>query len=91
MIGTYVLRADIMTLTTNKLRQLEQNLLRNFAEAFKKYDFLVGPTAATTAFKLGEFTDDPLAMYLNDIMTVAANLVGIPAITLPVGSMMGCL
>jgi aspartyl-tRNA(Asn)/glutamyl-tRNA(Gln) amidotransferase subunit A len=54
-----------------------------FNEAFKKYDLLLGPTTPSPAFKLGEKSGDPLALYLEDVMTVAVNLVGIPAISIP--------
>jgi aspartyl-tRNA(Asn)/glutamyl-tRNA(Gln) amidotransferase subunit A len=60
-------------------------LTRDFEEAFKKVDVIVGPTSPTPAFKLGEKVDDPLAMYLADIYTVTANLAGIPGISIPVG------
>jgi aspartyl-tRNA(Asn)/glutamyl-tRNA(Gln) amidotransferase subunit A len=60
-------------------------LINEFEATFKNVDFLVGPTAASTAFKIGENTTDPLKMYLTDIMTVAANLTGSPAISISVG------
>jgi aspartyl-tRNA(Asn)/glutamyl-tRNA(Gln) amidotransferase subunit A len=60
-------------------------LINEFAAAFEKVDFLVGPVAPTTAFKIGQNANDPLQMYLADIMTVAANIVGIPAISVPAG------
>jgi aspartyl-tRNA(Asn)/glutamyl-tRNA(Gln) amidotransferase subunit A len=59
-------------------------LIEAYQEAFKKYDVLVGPTSPTTAFKLGE-KQEPLSMYLSDVMTVSASLVGIPAISVPAG------
>jgi len=59
-------------------------IIKEFKEAFKKYDFLVGPVSPTTAFKIGEKTNNPLSMYLADIMTVAANIAGVPAISIPV-------
>jgi aspartyl-tRNA(Asn)/glutamyl-tRNA(Gln) amidotransferase subunit A len=60
-------------------------LTRDFEEAFKQVDVMAAPTAPTAAFKLGEKTDDPLAMYLADIYTVTANLAGIPGISVPCG------
>ncbi|NDC21819.1 hypothetical protein EBZ57_00425 [bacterium] len=60
-------------------------MINEFNDAFNEYDFLLGPVAPTTAFKIGENTKDPLQMYLSDVMTVAANLAGIPAISLPAG------
>ena len=60
-------------------------LKRGFAEAFKTVDAIVTPTSPTPAFKIGEKASDPLAMYLADIFTVTANLVGVPAISVPCG------
>ena len=58
---------------------------RDFAAAFEQVDVLISPTSPTTAFKLGEKLDDPLAMYLNDVATIPANLAGVPGLTLPGG------
>ena len=58
---------------------------RDFAAAFEQVDVLASPTAPTTAFKIGEKLDDPLAMYLNDIATIPANLAGVPGISIPSG------
>jgi aspartyl-tRNA(Asn)/glutamyl-tRNA(Gln) amidotransferase subunit A len=85
MLGTYALSAgyyDAYYLKAQKVRSL---LARDFDEAFAKVDVIVTPTTPTPAFKLGEKTDDPLAMYLADIFTVTANLVGVPGITVPCG------
>ena len=85
MLGTYALSAgyyDAYYLKAQKVRTL---LTRDFEEAFKKVDAIVTPSTPTPAFKLGEKTDDPLAMYLNDIYTVTADLVGIPGISVPCG------
>lgn len=86
MIGTYVLSSGYYDAYYNKAQTVRTKLINEFADAFKQVDFLVGPTAPTTAFKLGENIDDPLAMYLIDILTVAANLVGVPAISIPAGT-----
>ena len=86
MLGTYVLSAgyyDAYYLKAQKVRTL---LTRDLEQAFEKVDAVVTPTTPTPAFKLGEKTDDPLAMYLNDIYTVTADLVGIPGISVPCGS-----
>ncbi|HEX3323297.1 MAG TPA: Asp-tRNA(Asn)/Glu-tRNA(Gln) amidotransferase subunit GatA [Terriglobales bacterium] len=85
MLGTYVLSAgyyDAYYLKAQKVRTL---LTRDFDEAFKKVDVIATPTSPTAAFRLGEKTDDPLAMYLADIYTVTADLAGIPGISIPCG------
>ena len=85
MIGTYVLSAgyyDAYYVRAQKVRTL---ISRDFESAFEEADVLVSPTAPTTAFKLGEKLDDPLAMYLNDIATIPANLAGVPGMSLPSG------
>jgi aspartyl-tRNA(Asn)/glutamyl-tRNA(Gln) amidotransferase subunit A len=64
-------------------------LISEFNEAFQKVDFLLGPVAPTPAFKIGENSGDPLKMYLSDIMTVGANLTGVPGISLPAGTVDG--
>ena len=63
---------------------MRTKLINEFKAAFERVDFLVGPVAPTTAFKIGA-NEDPVAMYLQDILTVAANLVGIPAVSIPCG------
>src|SRR5437588_8473401 len=83
MLGTYVLSAgyyDAYYLKAQKVRML---LRQDFANAFAKCDALLTPTSPTPAFKFGEKMDDPLAMYLNDIYTVTANLAGVPGISVP--------
>ncbi len=85
ILGTYALSAgyyDAYYGSAQKVRTLVQ---RDFAAAFSQVDVIASPTAPTTAFKLGEKINDPLAMYLNDIATIPANLAGIPGITLPAG------
>lgn len=85
ILGTYALSAgyyDAYYGSAQKVRTLVQ---RDFAAAFDQVDVLVSPSAPTTAFRLGEKIDDPLAMYLNDITTIPANLAGIPGITVPMG------
>jgi len=85
MIGTYVLSSGYYDAYYKKAQTVRSKLIEEFNEAFKEVDFLVGPTAPTAAFKIGENTADPLKMYLADIMTVAANLVGVPALSVPCG------
>lgn len=85
MLGTYALSSgyyDAYYLKAQKVRTL---LARDFEEAFAKVDAIVTPTTPTPAFKLGEKTDDPLSMYLADIYTVVADLVGVPGISVPCG------
>lgn len=85
LIGTYVLSHgyyDAYYLQAQKVRRL---IALDFAEAFKRCDVIMGPTAPTTAFKLGTKTADPVQMYLNDIYTVPAPLAGIPALSIPCG------
>lgn len=89
MIGTYVLSSGYYDAYYKKAQTVRTKLINEFADTFKKVDFLLGPTAPMTAFKLGQNVDDPLQMYLADIMTVAVNLVGIPAISVPAGDVDG--
>lgn len=89
MIGTYVLSSGYYDAYYKKAQQLRTKLIDEFNEAFKSVEYLVGPTAPQTAFKIGENAKNPLQMYLTDIMTVAANLVGVPAISLPSGESNG--
>ena len=86
MLGTYALSAGYYDAYYLKAQRVRTLLTRDFEEAFKKVDVIVGPTSPTPAFKLGEKVDDPLAMYLADIYTVTANLAGIPGISIPVGT-----
>ena len=86
MLGTYVLSAGYYDAYYLKAQRVRSLLARDFDEAFAKVDVVVTPTAPTPAFKLGEKADDPLAMYLADIFTVTADLVGIPGISIPCGS-----
>jgi aspartyl-tRNA(Asn)/glutamyl-tRNA(Gln) amidotransferase subunit A len=85
MIGTHVLSSGYYDAYYRKAQIVRTKIINEFKEAFSKFDFLVGPVAPTTAFKIGEKTADPLKMYLSDIMTVAANMSGNPAISVPAG------
>jgi aspartyl-tRNA(Asn)/glutamyl-tRNA(Gln) amidotransferase subunit A len=85
LIGTYVLSHgyyDAYYIQAQKVRRL---IARDFAEAFKRCDVIMGPTSPTTAFKLGEKMSDPVQMYLNDIYTIPANLAGLPGLSIPCG------
>lgn len=85
MIGTYVLSSGYYDAYYKKAQTVRTKLINEFAQAFKSVDFLIGPTAPNVAFKIGENIADPLQMYLTDILTVAANLVGNPSISIPAG------
>ncbi len=85
MIGTYVLSAgyyDAYYLRAQRVRAL---IARDFAQAFEKVDVILTPTAPSAAFAIGEKSDDPIAMYLNDVFTVTVNLAGLPGISVPAG------
>lgn len=83
MIGTYVLSSGYYDAYYKKAQTVRTKLIQEFNDAFKQVDVLVGPTAPSIAFKIGSHSSDPLQMYLADIMTVAANLVGNPSISIP--------
>jgi aspartyl-tRNA(Asn)/glutamyl-tRNA(Gln) amidotransferase subunit A len=85
MLGTYALSAGYYDAYYLKAQRVRTLLARDFEAAFQKVDAIVTPTAPTPAFKLGEKTDDPLAMYLADIYTVTGDLVGVPGISVPCG------
>ncbi|HSX18008.1 MAG TPA: Asp-tRNA(Asn)/Glu-tRNA(Gln) amidotransferase subunit GatA [Candidatus Saccharimonadales bacterium] len=86
MIGTYVLSSGYYDAYYKKAQTVRTKIINEFKNAFQKFDFLVGPTCPTTAFKIGERVSDPLQMYLTDIMMVAANISGNPAISVPAGN-----
>jgi len=85
MLGTYVLSAGYYDAYYKKAQQVRRLLKNDFDAAFEKCDVIISPTTPTTAFNLNEKKDDPLAMYLEDIYTVSANLAGICAMTCPAG------
>lgn len=85
MLGTYVLSAGYYDAYYRKAQQVRTLIKNDFLNAFKNCDAIITPTAPTPAFALGEKVDDPLAMYLNDIYTVTANLAGIPGLSVPCG------
>ncbi|HSW75286.1 MAG TPA: Asp-tRNA(Asn)/Glu-tRNA(Gln) amidotransferase subunit GatA [Candidatus Saccharimonadales bacterium] len=85
MIGTHVLSSGYYDAYYRKAQTVRTKLINEFASAFKNVDFLVGPTAPTPAFKIGENVHSPMQMYLADIMTVGASLAGVPAIAIPAG------
>src|SRR6195952_3868721 len=85
LLGTYVLSAGYYDAYYRKAQQVRALITRDFLEAFMQVDVIVGPMTPTPAFKLGEKTDDPMAMYLADIYSVAASLAGICGISVPCG------
>ena len=84
ILGTYALSTGYYDAYYGQAQKVRTLISRDFAAAFEQVDVLVSPTAPTTAFRLGEKLDDPLAMYLNDLATIPANLAGIPGMSLPV-------
>ena len=85
ILGTYALSSGYYDAYYGSAQKVRTLIQRDLAAAFAKADVLVSPTAPTTAFKFGEKIDDPLAMYLNDIATIPANLAGIPGMSIPNG------
>ena len=85
LVGTYALSAgyyDAYYLKAQKVRSL---IARDFSDAYKEVDLILGPTTPDIAFKIGEKMNDPIAMYLSDVYTVSTNLAGLPAISIPMG------
>ncbi len=85
MIGTYVLSAGYYDAYYLKAQQCRRLISNDFQRAFQEVDVIMGPTAPTTAFRLGEKTNDPVAMYLADIYTISTNLAGLPGMSIPAG------
>jgi aspartyl-tRNA(Asn)/glutamyl-tRNA(Gln) amidotransferase subunit A len=85
MTGTYALSAGYYDAYYLKAQQVRQLISADFAHAFEKVDAIMGPTAPTPAFRLGDKTGDPVTMYLNDIYTIAVNLAGLPGMSVPCG------
>jgi aspartyl-tRNA(Asn)/glutamyl-tRNA(Gln) amidotransferase subunit A len=85
MIGTYALSAGYYDAYYLKAQQLRRLIAEDFKQAFEACDVIMGPATPTTAFRIGEKSDDPVAMYLNDIYTVPINLAGLPGMSIPAG------
>ena len=85
MIGAYALSAGYYDAYYLKAQQIRRLISQDFSEAFKQVDVILGPTSPTTAFKIGEKSDDPITMYLSDIYTIAVNMAGLPAMSIPAG------
>ena len=86
MLGTYALSAGYYDQYYLKAQKVRALIKKEFEQIFKKVDLILGPTAPTPAFKIGEKTENPLEMYLSDIYTVTANIAGVPAISIPCGN-----
>jgi aspartyl-tRNA(Asn)/glutamyl-tRNA(Gln) amidotransferase subunit A len=89
MIGTHVLSSGYYDAYYKKAQLVRTKIINEVDRAFESVDFLIGPTAPTTAFELGKNTHDPIQMYMSDIMTVGASLTGIPAIVIPAQEVKG--
>jgi aspartyl-tRNA(Asn)/glutamyl-tRNA(Gln) amidotransferase subunit A len=85
ILGTYALSSGYYDAYYGQAQKVRTLITRDFSAAFERADVLLSPTAPTTAFRLGEKLDDPIAMYLNDLATIPANLAGIPGISVPSG------
>ncbi len=85
MIGTYALSAGYYDAYYLKAQQIRRLIRDDFVKAFEEVDVIMGPTSPTTAFRLGEKSDDPVTMYLSDIYTIAVNLAGLPGMSIPAG------
>jgi aspartyl-tRNA(Asn)/glutamyl-tRNA(Gln) amidotransferase subunit A len=86
MLGTFVLSASYYDAYYTKAQKVRRIIRDKTKEMFKEYDFILMPITPTTAFKLGEHTSNPLEMYLGDLFSVQANVVGVPAISVPCGT-----
>ncbi|NMC79684.1 MAG: Asp-tRNA(Asn)/Glu-tRNA(Gln) amidotransferase GatCAB subunit A, partial [Chloroflexi bacterium] len=85
MLGTYALSAGYYDAYYGQAQKVRTLIKQDFDQAFQQVDVIAAPVAPTTAFRIGEHGDDPLAMYLEDIFTLPANLAGVPGLSFPVG------
>lgn len=85
MLGTYVLSSGYYDAYYKKALQIRSLIKNEFDGLFEKFDCILGPTAPTTAYKIGDMADDPLEMYLGDVFTVSVNIAGLPAVSIPCG------
>jgi aspartyl-tRNA(Asn)/glutamyl-tRNA(Gln) amidotransferase subunit A len=85
MLGTYALSAGYYEAYYGQAQKVRTLVIRDFEASFERFDLLLGPTSPTTAFRIGEKAEDPLAMYLSDVFTIPSNLAGNPSISVPCG------
>ena len=85
MLGTYALSAGYYDAYYGKAQKVRTLIIRDFQQAYESFDVLLSPTSPTTAFALGDKSEDPLAMYMNDVCTIPSNLSGAPAMSVPYG------
>ena len=85
MLGTFSLSSGYYDAYFKKAGQVRTLIMQDFAKVFEKYDLILGPTAPTVAYDLGSQNQDPVAMYLADLLTIPVNLAGLPGISIPAG------
>ena len=85
MLGTFSLSAGTYDAFFKKAAQVRTLICRDYENVFENHDLILGPTAPTTAYGIGEKIDDPVTMYMNDILTIPVNLAGLPGMSLPAG------
>jgi aspartyl-tRNA(Asn)/glutamyl-tRNA(Gln) amidotransferase subunit A len=85
MLGTYALSAGYYEAYYGQAQKVRTIIKQEFAAEFERYDVLVSPTAPTVAFELGAKSEDPLAMYLTDVLTIPPNMAGLPGLSIPCG------
>ncbi|MFL6029591.1 MAG: amidase family protein, partial [Gaiellaceae bacterium] len=85
MLGTYALSAGYYEAYYGQAQKVRTVISREFADAFGRFDILVSPTSPTVAFKFGEKTENPIAMYLADVLTIPPNMAGLPGLSIPCG------
>ena len=85
LVGTYALSSGYYDAYYGKAQQVRRLIKQDFESAFAQVDVIIGPTTPTTAFRIGEYIDDPVSMYLSDIYTTAVNLAGVTSLSVPVG------
>ena len=85
MLGTFALASGYYDAYYGQAQRVRTLIVRDFQSAFEEVDLIVSPTSPTVAFRLGERTDDPLAMYLSDVCTIPVSLAGLPSVSIPCG------